>query len=234
MAAKNPFTPTFGRVPLLMTGRFDIVEEMEQAFDEGAGNPNLSTIFSGARGTGKTALLLYLSRIASERGWISVNATALPGMLDDIAERTYEAAADLIDTSEHARLKGFSIGQWVSAEWDNPAPYPGNWRTRMTRVIEALNAQGIGLLITVDEVQPDLDEMVQLATVYQHFVGEERQVALVLAGLPGNVSSLLRNKSASFLRRANQHSLDPSRPKKLPRASVLPWRKAVDPLSPMH
>lgn len=31
--AKNPFTPTFGRVPLLMTGRHAIIEEMEQAFE---------------------------------------------------------------------------------------------------------------------------------------------------------------------------------------------------------
>lgn len=207
MAGKNPFTPTFGRVPLLMAGRLDIIEEMEQAFEDGAGNPNLSTIFTGARGTGKTALLLYLSRQAEERGWIAVNVSAVPGMLEDIVERTQDAAAQLIDTTSEGRLKGINIGQMVGLEWENPPLAEGNWRTRMTRILEALNSQDTGLLITVDEVTPDLDEMIQLATVYQHFVGEERKVALMLAGLPGKVSSLLRNQSVSFLRRSNKHHL---------------------------
>lgn len=207
MTKKNPFTPTFGRVPLLMAGRLDITEEMEQAFEDGAGNPNLSTIFTGARGTGKTALLLHLSRIAEERGWVAVNVSAVPGMLEDIAERTQDAAAQLVNPASENRLKGLGVGQLFSLEWENPPLAEGNWRTRMTRILKALNDQDVGLLITVDEVTPDLDEMIQLATIYQHFVGEERKVALMLAGLPGKVSSLLRNQSVSFLRRSNKHHL---------------------------
>ncbi|WP_206214375.1 ATP-binding protein [Adlercreutzia sp. ZJ141] len=207
MALANPFTPTFGRVPLLMAGRLNIINEMERAFENGPGDPNLSTIFTGPRGTGKTALLLYLSRIASAHGWISVNVAAIPGMLEDIIERTRDAAAEFIDTSEPLRIKGLTIGQLLGIEWETGVPQLGNWRTRMTHLLDALASQNIGLLITVDEVRPDLDEMVQLATVYQHFVGEERAVALILAGLPGKVSSLLRNESVSFLRRSNRHRL---------------------------
>ncbi|NHM16055.1 ATP-binding protein [Eggerthellaceae bacterium zg-887] len=190
-----------------MAGRLNIINEMKQAFENGPGDPNLSTIFTGPRGTGKTALLLYLSRIASARGWISVNVAAIPGMLEDIVERTRDAAAEFIDTSEPLRIKGLTIGQILGIEWEGGAMQQGNWRTRMTHLLDALATQNIGLLITVDEVRPDLDEMVQLATVYQHFVGEERSVALVLAGLPGKVSSLLRNESVSFLRRSNRHRL---------------------------
>lgn len=208
-ASKNPFTPTFGRVPALMTGREQILAEMTRAFESGPGNPNLSTIFAGARGTGKTALLLHLSRVAQEQGWISVNVSCIPGMLEDIAQQAYEAAADLVDPSEHARLRSVTIGSVVGVEWDNPEVPAGNWRTRMSRLLKALNAQDIGLVITVDEVQPNLDEMIQLASVYQHFVGEERKVSLLLAGLPGKMSSLLRNESVSFLRRANKHTLRP-------------------------
>lgn len=208
MARRNPFTPTFGRVPELMAGRLEIIEEMEQAFENGPGDPNLSAIYSGARGTGKTALLLYLSRVATARGWISVNVTALPGMLEDIVERTREAARGFVDVEAPARLRGLSLGQLLGVEWDNAEASQGNWRTRMTRMLEALNSQDIGVLITVDEVRPDLDEMIQLATVYQHFVGEERKVALLLAGLPGKVSTLVRSESVSFLRRASRHRLE--------------------------
>ena len=52
MSTKNPFTPTFGRVPELLAGRREIVEEMAEAFDNGPGDPNLSTSYTGARGTG--------------------------------------------------------------------------------------------------------------------------------------------------------------------------------------
>lgn len=64
------------------------------------------------------------------------------------------------------------------------------------------------MLFTVDEVDPTLDEMVQLAAFYQHFVREGRKVALLMAGLPHNISSLLNNKTVSFLRRSNRRALN--------------------------
>lgn len=57
MAARNPFTPTFGAVPIYLAGRQRVLENMRQAFADRYGNPNLSTILIGARGTGKTALM---------------------------------------------------------------------------------------------------------------------------------------------------------------------------------
>lgn len=50
-------------------------------------------------------------------------------------------------------------------------------------------------MITVDEIDASLDEMTKLVTVYQHFVREDRKVALLMAGLPYRVSSLLSGKS---------------------------------------
>jgi hypothetical protein len=79
----------------------------------------------------------------------------------------------------------------------------------MTAIIDVLNEQGIGLLITVDEVSPDLPELKTLVVAFQHFVRERRDAALLLAGLPHNVSELLSDKTISFLRRAFQHRLDP-------------------------
>ena len=79
----------------------------------------------------------------------------------------------------------------------------------MTQVITKLNECSIGVLITIDEVDPDLDEMIQLAATYQHFVREDRKVALLMAGLPFRVSNLLRDQSVSFLRRSNQYYLRP-------------------------
>ena len=207
MRRKNPFTPSFGKVPPLMAGRTELFDEMAIAFEDGSGNPNLSAIFAGPRGTGKTALLFALACQASSQGWVAASVSAVPGMLEDILERAREAAEHLVDRGADAHLTGVSLGQLVGIEWERGQKEEGNWRSRMGRLIDALAEQDVGLLIAVDEVNPDLDEMVQLASVYQHFVGEDRKVALLMAGLPGKVSSLVSSESVSFLRRASRWNL---------------------------
>lgn len=82
---RNPFTPTFGKVPPYMAGRQDILDAMSKAFEDGSGNPNLSSILIGPRGSGKTALLACIAAEALEHGWISARVSALPGMLEDIS-----------------------------------------------------------------------------------------------------------------------------------------------------
>ena len=207
MPARNPFTPTFGKVPPYMAGRHDILEAMGQAFENGPGNPNLSSIIIGPRGSGKTTLLACIADEALAHGWIAAKTSALPGMLDDILERAREAASEFTTPERSARVKGVGIAQVLEIEFDRTTADSGNWRTRMNKLLDALAEHDIGLLITVDEVRTDLDEMILLAATYQHFVQEDRKVALVMAGLPHQVSELIDDKSVSFLRRARQHRL---------------------------
>ena len=203
----NPFTPNFGQVPIQMAGRDALMEEMVSAFESGPGDPNLSTILVGARGTGKTALLSKLALEAERREWIAVEVTAAPGMLEDVEQQALRKAAHLVSTGDGPRLKAINVAQILGFEWENAPELRGNWRSRMTDIIEALAERGVGLLITVDEVEPRLEEMVTLVTVYQHFVREGRKVALIMAGLPHKVSGLVSGESTSFLRRACQHRL---------------------------
>lgn len=203
----NPFTPTFGQIPPFMAGRSDVIRELIRAFDRGMGDPNLSTIFVGARGTGKTALLTYLGEEALSHGWITASVSAVPGMLRDIEERASAAASEFVEIPDKSHLTGIQVGQFIGIEWEREHASAGNWRTRMTNLLEVLADHDVGLLIVVDEVRADLDEMVQLASIYQHFVREGRKVALLMAGLPSKVSALLMNDSVSFLRRANYHQL---------------------------
>ena len=113
--SKNPFTPTFGSVPPFLAGREHILRDINRGFINGPGDPNLSTIFTGARGTGKTALLSLLSETALEHGWIAANVSAMPGMLEDIIERTKEAADSYL-SQPHARINGVQIGP-VGIDW---------------------------------------------------------------------------------------------------------------------
>jgi type II secretory pathway predicted ATPase ExeA len=69
-------------------------------------------------------------------------------------------------------------------------------RRRVNSLLDDLAEQASGLLLTVDEAhtaaRPELRE---IATITQHLIREDREFALVMAGLPSAVSSLLRRCS---------------------------------------
>ena len=204
---KNPFTPTFGIVPPYLAGRESLLDEMASAFESGPGNPNLSTILVGARGCGKTALLLSMSDEASQRGWVTVKVAAAPGMLGDITQRALESAAEFIEPKERRHLTGIHIAQLFGLEWTVDPDDQSNWRTKMNAIFDELSKRNLGMLICVDEVDARVDELVQLVSTYQLFVGEGKKVALLMAGLPKNTIDLMDNDHISFLRRARQRRL---------------------------
>lgn len=208
MAQNNPFTPGFGQVPPFMAGRHYVIDNIEAAFENGPGDPNLTTIFTGARGTGKTTLLTLLADEASSRGWVTARVSAVPGMLDDILQQATRSAAHLLTSAPRARLSSLGIAGVASASWEREdSSARPNWRSRITGLLDQLEEADCGLVITIDELQAGFDEMVQLASVYQHLIGERRKVSLLMAGLPYQVSRVLNDKSISFLRRAARHHL---------------------------
>ena len=205
--SRNPFTPTFGMVPMVMAGRDNLLATMRNAFENGMGDPNMSTIVIGARGTGKTALLSCIADEARQTGWISVDVVASEGMLEDILQRAWECAGEFVDSAPKKHLTGIDLAQIVGIQWESDSPVQANWRTRMNALFNGLSEHDIGLLITVDEVKASVDEMIRLASTYQLFVREGKKVALVMAGLPKHVNSLVGNEDVSFLRRSRQHYL---------------------------
>lgn len=213
----NPFRPNFGQVPARMAGRAGLIADLSAVFENGPGDPNRTTVLIGARGTGKTALLTYMSSVAGEHGWVSVDAVCDDGMLQDILLQTRKATAHLVDIGSprsklsevSAQVSPGAVGGGIGFKRDSAAPRTedSNWRLEMEAILDALEERDAGLLITVDEVDPQQAQMVKLASVYQLLVRAERPVALFMAGLPHNVSQLLSGKSVSFLRRASQQHL---------------------------
>ena len=47
--------------------------------------------------------------------------------------------------------------------------------------------------------------MIELVSTYQLLIREGKNISLVMAGLPANVTDLIGNERISFLRRARQH-----------------------------
>lgn len=205
--AENPFTPSFGEVPTHFAGCGEIISSITRAYASERRRPELTSLFSGARGTGKTALLSLLSAKAEGMGWISVNTTARPGMLDDLEIGIHKRAEHLLVKDKSRSISGVEIAHIGGVTFEESGVVLSNWRSRVGDMLDQLAATETGLLIAVDEIDPSLEEMVELAVVYQHFVREGRKVALHMAGLPNNVSALLADKTVSFLRRAQTFRL---------------------------
>lgn len=203
---KNPFTPGFGQIPPVFAGREYIVRDLAFALRAEGHDPNLTTLFVGARGSGKTTLLNSIAEDAESCGWVCARVSAIPGMLDDILINVQRALSHVATRDSNTHLTSVGVGG-VSVAWERDVRERRNWRSEITDALEILDTLGRGLLITVDEIQAGFEELIQLVSVYQHLVGERRRVALLMAGLPYQVSRMLNDKSITFLRRANRHNL---------------------------
>lgn len=203
----NPFTPLFGRVPAVIAGREEIINGLGEALESRAISPELCSIFTGVRGSGKTTMLRHLSFCAEQLGWVVASATAERGMLADLLGKARASSAHLIGGAPKKQITQLGVGSLASVSWENVPEEEQNWRAKITALLEELSPTNTGILFIVDEIDASLDEMVQLATVFQLLIGENRKVALFMAGLPHHVSSLLLGKTTSFLRRAQQFKL---------------------------
>ena len=207
MRVNNPFTPAFGSEPMVLAGRENILEDILGGLENGPGDPNRSTILIGPRGSGKTVLLTKVADEAAKIGWISARVTASEGMLDSIVEQARKNGKEFLPKNAKTRLTelhAFGIGFSIEAANDSRP----SWRMQMTEILELLEEYRIGLLITVDELDVKQEEMVALVRDFQHFVTEKREVALLMAGLPGKALQMFQDKSISFVRRSFQHYLD--------------------------
>jgi len=204
---RNPFTPVFGSEPLFLAGREEIVYEVLSGLENGPGDPNRSTIIIGPRGSGKTVLLSKIAGEAQQIAWISANVTAIEGMLDGIVEQAIRNGAAFLPQKATAKLVG--LGAFGISVRTDPVQQPQkSWRMQMTEILEVLDEHNVGLLITVDEIDARFKEMAVLVSTYQHFVREKRNVALLMAGLPGKVLQMFSDESISFVRKAFQHRLE--------------------------
>lgn len=203
--ASNPFTPTFGKVPFVLAGRTDFIDDVIGGLANQPGDPYRSVVFYGPRGSGKTVLMETIAREASAMGWITTSVIVREGMLEELYWILRSHAAHLIaapNKSDVVSLKDAPLGFSREVRRDNVP-----WSIRMEKLIDEINAQDVGVLFVIDEADPSVQEFREFIGTYQSFVREDRDVALLIGGLPGKVSALLVDKSVSFIRRAFQRPL---------------------------
>ncbi|KQB86914.1 ATP-binding protein [Corynebacterium lowii] len=203
---RNPFRPTFGIVPTIVAGRSSVVAQVSLALDEGPGSPFRFTLISGPRGTGKTVLLNLLEKEAQARGWTPLRVTASATMLDKL---TGTDLPKLLTALHHGdkrpRITGGSIAGIgsLNVEHTTAYPYQESLHSLLRETVLALEAQGGGLFLSLDELQSASPDNLHILTdAIQDVVRDELPIALTVAGLPFEIAELLAHPGTTFLRRA--------------------------------
>ncbi len=213
--AKNPFHPTFGVSPPLLVGRDSLIEAVAEAIEDGPGAPARATLYTGPRGSGKTVLLNAVEDQARTQGWAVISETADPGFIERMTHQHLPLLLRGLDPAAvRKRLSGLNIPLGplgsAGADWNTVETHvvQAGLRSQIELLTDLLAADGLGLLITLDEVHhQQIAELRQFGTTVQHAFREERELVFVGAGLSSSVSDLLNDEVLTFLRRADRHHL---------------------------
>ena len=208
----NPFHASFGVSPPLLVGRESVLEEFVEALADGPGSSGRATLYTGARGAGKTVMLNAVEDLARQRGWLVISETATDGFVGRITQQHLpRLLRDFDPESVQRRLKGLtaplSIGR---VDWDTVETHviQAGLRNQLEVLTDLLADHGTGVLITLDEIHHrQLVELRELASTVQHAFREGRELAFVGAGLASSVSDVVNDDVLTFLRRAERHSL---------------------------
>ncbi|HJC69613.1 MAG TPA: ATP-binding protein, partial [Candidatus Brachybacterium intestinipullorum] len=203
----NPFTPGFGLTPVILAGRDVAIDEFTAAL---AGDvPEARAILiSGQRGAGKTVLLTEFRELALEAGWIDLRMhTSSSSLVEELRGQAIARLRELDPEAETSRLTSARISS-LSASRDIVQRYEGEGEP-LTVVLDRLaalaDAEGGGLLITLDELQSaDRDQLHALTQHVQDLIGSGHAVAFLAAGVRTGVDALLDHERTTFLRRAHR------------------------------
>ena len=208
----NPFHASFGVSPPLLVGRESVLEEFVEALEDGPGSSGRATLYTGARGAGKTVMLNAVEDRAREQGWLVISETATPGFVERMTQQHLpKLLRDFDPDAVQRRMKGLTAPMSVGrVDWDTIERHvvQAGLRNQVEVLTDLLAEHETGVLITLDEIhQNQLAELRELATTVQHAFREGRELAFAGAGLAASVSDVVNDDVLTFLRRAERHSL---------------------------
>ena len=208
--ATNPFNPQFGRRPQQFIGRELIINNFLQSLTDPY-DPNRTTIITGIRGSGKTALLSDVHASLDLGKCAVIDVTAHDGMLLEILDefiRNNKGKNWLGKAFEE--VQGFSAGAFGFSVGLTKRSEKGahGFRFMLSSVLDELKRKNITTVFLIDEVHNGTEDMREFAVTYQHLIREEYDVALLMAGLPSSVNDLLNNEVLTFLRRTQRVELE--------------------------
>jgi len=206
LMTKNPYNPTFGKLPERFLGREIIIDEILNALNE-PNSPWSTTLLIGIRGSGKTAILSDIKRLIKDENVIVVSVTPEMDFLDDILGQLYRNLPKSL-LSSIPKPKTISFAGFQFEANNNKEPYFTNtFRYQITSMLDFLKSKKYRVLFLIDESQRHSEQMRTFVATYQHLITENYKLTLVMAGLPNVISDILNDDVLTFLRRSNQVEL---------------------------
>ncbi|MBA2915865.1 P-loop NTPase fold protein [Lactobacillus crispatus] len=202
----NPFNPSFGRVPAVFLNRGQLINNVIQELDN-PNSPYKVSIVYGMRGVGKTTFLTEVSkRIVEKPDWIAVDLAMGSDLMAALVDNLYMKAGNEFQKAFES-IKGVNFsafGLQLSANISKPtfSIYQGI----LTNMFDKLKKKGIKVLITLDEVKSN-SELKAFAGYYQLLNRQDYPVALMMTGLPENISELQNEDVMTFLLRGKRIAL---------------------------
>ena len=201
----NPFTPVFGGKPDFFFGRRRLLGRFDRALDV-RGSDYRSLFVTGARGSGKTALLEQLSTRARKKGWMAIDVGAEHALVSIVRQ--------LAGSDELTETFSPSIGVNVLG---SGAAFSGKGTSKTTHydlsdidqlLVKACVDQKKGVFVSVDEVQKvPLDDVACLCEAFQMASRKGCNAILVIAGLPFSYEKVIHQDGCTFMRRAPHEEL---------------------------
>lgn len=212
---QSPFTPTFGSTPPEVVGRQTEVNDFAYALDNGPGAKGRATFVTGQRGVGKSVMLNIFHEVAASRGWVGLHAQASPGFVDTMTQARLPEILQEIDTAKTLKSKTvganvsvLGFGGGVTTRREETNQLVPDFRHQLMRVVEHLDKNGTGLLITLDEVHRSQAGDIQVVTdAIAYAFAQRAPVAFVAAGLPETINGLVNGNVSTYLRRAERVTL---------------------------
>ena len=204
------FQPTFGNRPERIIGRNGELGAFINGLREPVGARERCTFLLGQRGMGKTAMLLEIADRAAAEGFVVARVTAHENMPSNIIEQLQLNGERFFGdekkriTGVNAGVLGFSFG----LSFSEPAQRQYGFRAKLSLLCDRLAEKDKGVLILIDEVYSS-QTMREVAASYQELVGDRKNIAMCMAGLPYAVSGILNDRVLTFLNRANKVRLGP-------------------------
>ena len=204
----NPFNPSFGYRPERFIGRDTIVNEVLSA-TKNPNSPWRTTLLTGVRGSGKTALLSDIQRKLQSSDTIIVSISPSVDFLNECLSQMYDQIPTHL-LSMFPKLKSIDSGIGLSFQVDGkeaPPYYTQNFRYQITLLLKEMKKNHLKVVLLIDETQKHNEDMRTFVSTYQHLIREGYDINLVMAGLPHVIADILNDDILTFLRRAKRVEL---------------------------
>ena len=214
-AAGSPFTPGFGVLPAVLSGRDTLLEVVTAGLCSAIGTKPTYPVLIGERGHGKTVLLQRLVEEAEKAEWSVVFVSGNEGdpvvEIDRALSRARRTRRSTRVTGVEAKVLG-SGGSVAFAGSDDPqtaaTQYGDDFKQRLRDVADR-HSPDKRLLLVLDEAHAvPLPQMRRLGAIMQQVASMERRpVCLLSAALPAAIETIYNDRKSTFLRRSARHEV---------------------------